>query len=201
MRHVEFRPYWYVPRSIARNEIVPLARKDPGYLKRNGMEVLSLEDSVLGDAAVPEILDQISRGALRVRQRPGLSNPLGLVKFVFPNAEAIYLHGTPRTDLFARSRRDFSHGCIRVEDPNRLAAWVLRDPRRWSRSAIVAAQRGSTTVRAALPRPMPVVVWYTTAVAAPDARAWFFADIYGHDQQLDRALRAEAITASMSWLH
>lgn len=201
MRYVEIRPYWYVPLSIARKEIIPLVQKDPAYLKRNAMEVLSPKDSVLGDAAVPEVLEQISRGTLRVRQRPGLSNPLGLVKFVFPNSEAIYLHGTPRTELFARTRRDFSHGCIRVEDPTRLAAWVLRDRPRWSRSAIVAAQRGSATVRASLTRPMPVVVWYTTAVATPDGKAWFYSDIYAHDRQLDEAMRADAMTASVSRQH
>jgi murein L,D-transpeptidase YcbB/YkuD len=201
MRYLEFRPYWYVPLSIARKEIIPLVQKDPEYFQRNQMEVVSLRDSVVGDATGPELLERISQGALRVRQRPGSSNPLGLVKFVFPNSEAIYLHGTPRTELFARTRRDFSHGCIRVEDPTTLADWVLRDRPRWSRSAIRAAQLGSATLRAWLSRPMPVVVWYTTAVAAPDGKAWFYPDIYGHDRQLDGALRSQAMTASMSWQH
>ena len=195
MRYVEFRPYWYVPLSIALKEIVPLLQRDPGYLTRNQMEVVDRRDSVIPDVS-PEIIERISRGTLRVRQRPGTSNPLGLVKFVFPNSEAIYLHGTPRTELFARTRRDFSHGCIRVEDPTTLAGWVLRDRPRWSRSAIVAAQRGRATVRASLSRPMPVVVWYTTAVAAPDGKAWFYPDIYGHDRRLDRALQTHALTAS-----
>jgi murein L,D-transpeptidase YcbB/YkuD len=185
-----------VPLSIAQKEIVPQAQKDPGYLRLHGMEIVTPRDSVLGDGATPELLGEISRGTLRVRQRPGPSNPLGLVKFVFPNPEAIYLHGTPRTEFFARTRRDFSHGCIRVEDPTTLAAWVLRDRPRWSRSAIVAAQRNSATVRGSLSRPMPVVVWYTTAVAAPDGKAWFYADIYGHDRELDQALHARAMTAS-----
>jgi L,D-transpeptidase YcbB len=196
MRYVEFRPYWYVPLSIARKEIIPLAQKNQGYLKRNAMEIVSLKDSVLGNAAPPEVLEQIALGALRVRQRPGPSNPLGLVKFVFPNSAAVYLHGTPRPELFERSRRDFSHGCIRVEAPTTLAAWVLQDRPRWSRAAIAATQQGSTTVRAYLRRPMPVVVWYTTAVAAPDGKAWFYSDIYGHDRELDQALRTKAITAS-----
>jgi murein L,D-transpeptidase YcbB/YkuD len=196
MRYVEFRPYWYVPLSIARKEILPLLQKDAGYLKRNGMEVVDRRGSVMPDGSLPETIERISQGTLRVRQRPGASNPLGLVKFVFPNSEAIYLHGTPRTELFERSRRDFSHGCIRVEDPTTLAGWVLRDLPGWSRSAIVAAQRGRATVRAALSRPMPVVVWYTTAVAAPDGKAWFYTDIYGHDRRLDQALRTQALTAS-----
>lgn len=201
MRYVEFRPYWYVPLSIARKEILPLLRKDPGYLYKNEMEVVNQRDSVIPDVTLPDGLEGISQGSLRVRQRPGASNPLGLVKFVFPNSEAIYLHGTPRTELFAWTRRDFSHGCIRVEDPTTLAGWVLGDHPRWSRSAIVAAQRGPTTVRASLSQPMPVVVWYTTAVAAPDGEAWFYSDIYGHDRQLDQALRTTAMTASArGWL-
>lgn len=196
MRYVEFRPYWYLPLSIAQKEILPLLDRDPEYLKRNEMEVVNQRDSVIPDVSIPGVIERISQGTLRVRQRPGTSNPLGLVKFVFPNTEAIYLHGTPRTELFARTRRDFSHGCIRVEDPTTLAGWVLRDRPRWSRSAIVAAQQGSATVRASLSRPMPVVVWYTTAVAAPDGRAWFYADIYGHDRQLDRALQTHTLSAS-----
>jgi L,D-transpeptidase YcbB len=197
MQYVEFRPYWYVPLSIARKEILPLVQKDPSYLNRNGMEIVNRSDSVIGHGMEPEILDRIGRGELRVRQRPGALNPLGLVKFVFPNAAAIYLHGTSRAELFARTRRDFSHGCIRVEDPTALAVWTLRDRPRWDRRAIVAAQQGSVTVRAVLTRPMPVVVWYTTAVAAPDGNAWFYADIYGHDRELDEALRMNEV-ASLS---
>jgi L,D-transpeptidase YcbB len=196
MRYVEFRPYWYVPFGIARKEIIPLVQKDPGYLRRSAMEIVSLKDSVLGDAGTPDILEQIGRGELRLRQRPGLANPLGLVKFVFPNSAAVYLHGTPRPELFERSRRDFSHGCIRIEDPTTLATWVLRDRARWGRSAIAAAQHGATTVRAYLSRPMPVVVWYTTAVSAPDGKARFYSDIYGHDRKLDQALQTRAVTAS-----
>jgi murein L,D-transpeptidase YcbB/YkuD len=117
------------------------------------------------------------------------------VKFVFPNAASVYLHGTPRADLFAQTRRDFSHGCIRVEDPTALAAWILRDQPRWTRQAVLQAQLGSSTVRAPLSRAMPVIVWYTTAVAAPDGKARFYADIYNHDRTLDQALRALGITS------
>ncbi|HEX6434550.1 MAG TPA: hypothetical protein VFZ87_09915, partial [Gemmatimonadales bacterium] len=84
----------------------------------------------------------------------------------------------------------FSHGCIRIENPTALAAWVLQDQAQWSRERIVAAQTAPATSRALLPRPMPVVVFYTTAVASPDGRAWFYPDIYGHDRELDEALRA-----------
>jgi murein L,D-transpeptidase YcbB/YkuD len=190
MRYVEFRPVWNVPRSILLEEIMPLLRRDPGYLDRNDMELVGSRDRVVGSVVTSELLDQLNRGELRVRQRPGGGNPLGSTKFVFPNAANVYLHGTPRAELFALTRRDFSHGCIRIEDPTALAIWVLRDQPRWARDSIVASQRGGTTARALLTRSMPVVIFYTTAVATPEGQAWFFQDIYGHDRELDEALRA-----------
>jgi murein L,D-transpeptidase YcbB/YkuD len=117
-----------------------------------------------------------------------------LTKFVFPNSSAVYLHGTPRSDLFARTRRDFSHGCIRLQDPTALALWVLRDQPRWTREGIAAAEQSNYTTRAWLTRPVPVIIFYTTAVAAPNGSAWFYSDIYGHDRELDQALRAGPIT-------
>ena len=194
LRYVEFRPYWNVPRSIALKEIVPLLQHDPTYLSMNDMELVGPGDSIIGSAVTSEILQRLGRGELRIRQRPGARNPLGSTKFVFPNSAAIYLHGTPRTDLFALTRRDFSHGCIRLEDPTALALWVLRDQPRWSPERVTAAQEGSGTSRAWLTRPVPVIVFYTTAVAAPDGNAWFYADIYGHDRELDEALRAVPMT-------
>jgi murein L,D-transpeptidase YcbB/YkuD len=194
LRYVEFRPYWNVPRSIVVGEIAPLLQRKPQYLQENDMELVGPGDRVVGSIVSPKLLDQLSRGELRVRQRPGARNSLGLTKFVFPNAASVYLHGTPRTELFSHTRRDFSHGCIRVEDPRALAAWVLRDQPRWSRERIIAAQEGLSTTRAWLTHPMPVIVFYTTAVAAPDGSAWFYADIYGHDRELDEALRAGPIS-------
>ncbi len=189
LRYLEFRPYWYLPASITTKEIVPLLRSDPQYLRRNEMDILASGGRIVDSTLTPEIVERLKRGELRLRQRPGAHNPLGLVKFVFPNRESIYLHGTPRPDLFAQTRRDFSHGCIRVEDPTVLAAWVLQDQPRWNRAAIMAAQGGTVTLRAPLTRAMPVVVWYATAVAAPDGRAWFYSDLYGHDLSLNAALQ------------
>lgn len=189
MRYLEFRPTWNVPRTILMEEIMPQLRRDPDHLRRNRMELIGPRDRVIGSRVSAELLDSLERGELRVRQRPGGENPLGSVKFVFPNAANVYLHATPRTELFAHSRRDFSHGCIRVEDPTALAAWVLRDQPRWSRDSIIAAQKGKVTSRAMLTRPIPVVIFYTTAVATPMGGVWFFQDIYRHDQELDEALR------------
>ena len=190
LRYVEFRPAWNVPRSILVEEIVPRLKQDPGYLRRNNMEVVGPRDRVVESVAVDDLLDRLTRGELRPRQRPGEGNPLGPTKFVFPNTANVYLHGTPQTELFAPARRDFSHGCVRLEDPAGLAAWVLRDQPRWPLDSILSAQRGKTTTRALLTRPMPVVIFYTTAVATPDGRLWFYPDVYGHDRKLEEALRA-----------
>ena len=194
MRYVEFGPYWNVPLSITVKEIVPLLQRDSTYLSRNDMEIVGARDSVIGSLVSADILERLRRGELRVRQRPGAGNPLGRTKFVFPNSAAVYLHGTPRPDLFAQTRRDFSHGCIRVEDPVALAQWVLRDQPRWSRARILGAQEGLSPTRAWLTRAMPVVIFYTTAVAVPDGSAWFYDDIYGHDRELDEALRAGPVS-------
>ena len=190
LRYVEFRPYWNVPRSILIGEILPILARRPDYLRANAMEIVGARDRVLGDEATPALLDRLRRGELRVRQRPGPDNALGLAKFVFPNAADVYMHGTPQTELFARSRRDFSHGCIRVEDPAGLARWVLRGDPEWTRERIGAAMGGPRTTRVLLDRPIPVLVFYTTAVARADGTAWFYPDIYGHDRALAEALRA-----------
>jgi murein L,D-transpeptidase YcbB/YkuD len=194
MRYVEFRPYWNVPRSIVMAEIVPALRRNPRYLTQNDMELVGPGDRVVGSLVTAELVDQLRSGQLRVRQRPGSENALGLIKFAFPNSASVYLHGTPRTELFSHSRRDFSHGCIRVEDPTALAEWVLRDQPGWNGEVIQAVQRGRATVRAWLSRPLPVIVFYTTAVAAPGGNAWFYSDIYGHDRALDDALKASPVS-------
>ncbi|HEX8738930.1 MAG TPA: L,D-transpeptidase family protein, partial [Casimicrobiaceae bacterium] len=124
MRSVEFHPYWNVPRSIVRNELLPTIRRDRSYLQREDMELVGPGgevESAVDDAA----LAALAAGKLRVRQRPGPKNALGRIKFVLPNTMDVYLHDTPARQLFARSRRDFSHGCIRVGDPVALAAFVL----------------------------------------------------------------------------
>ena len=189
MRYIEFRPYWNVPRSILVKEVVPALRRNPKYLQNNNMEMVGPRDRPAGDLPGPAELARLLRGALRVRQRPGPDNSLGLAKFVFPNAQNIYLHGTPNTQLFARSRRDFSHGCIRVETAPALAAWLLRDQAEWTPDRIRQAMDAPTGSRVLLSEPVPVIIFYTTAVVRPDGSAWFYADIYGHDRELDEALR------------
>jgi murein L,D-transpeptidase YcbB/YkuD len=190
LRYLAFQPYWNVPRSILVGEILSQLRRRPEYLRDHGMEVIGPRDRSLGDVVTPAVLSQLTSGAVRVRQRPSPRNPLGRVKFVFPNAADVYLHGTPDTALFARQRRDFSHGCIRVEDPAALAWWVLRDQPAWTRDSVDAAIAAKPTRRVLLSRPMPVILFYTTAVAVPGRGIAFYDDIYGHDRRLDEALRA-----------
>ncbi len=189
LRAVEFSPYWNVPRNILRNETLPRLARDPGYLGREDMELVSTR----GDGRVLTSIDATSlealhAGELRVRQRPGAKNALGGVKFVLPNTMEIYLHGTPARELFERTRRDFSHGCIRVQDPGTLAAFVLQGKPEWTAAAIDAATGAGRNRTVALEAPLPVVVFYTTAIVDAGGRALFLPDIYGHDGRLLAAL-------------
>jgi murein L,D-transpeptidase YcbB/YkuD len=192
MREVVFRPYWNVPRSIVRHEVLPAIARDARYLRREDMEIVRGDgDDAPAVDATPENLALLADGRLRLRQRPGPRNALGLVKFVFPNGDDVYLHGTPETVPFERARRDFSHGCVRVQDTVALAQWVLRDAREpWTRDRIEAAMAAQRTRRVALPRPIPVLLFYVTAVAMPDGTVRFADDLYGHDARLVRALAA-----------
>jgi len=188
---VIFRPYWEVPRDIALEQLLPALEKDLRYAEREDLELVDRSGRPAGDFDAAA-LAQVREGSLHLRQRPGDRNALGLVKFAFPNEYSIYLHGTPSARLFARSRRDFSHGCIRVEDPERLASWVLRGDPQWTAERIRAAISGADTVRARPPQPIPVLILYTTAIAGEDGVVQFFDDIYGQDRALERALAAQA---------
>jgi len=193
LEYVIFRPYWNVPPGILRAEVLPAIRKDPAYLTRNDMEIVQGQaDDAKPVAATPENLALLTRGLLRVRQRPGPRNSLGLVKFMLPNAENVYLHSTPAQELFSRARRDFSHGCVRVERPVDLAVWVLRDVAGWDRARVVAAMERGKPTRVNLPRSLPVILFYTTAIVELDGRPGFYEDLYGHDQRLLEALGARS---------
>ena len=189
MKYVIFRPYWNIPTSIQRRELVPQIRKDRDYLPKNAYEVTNSRGDVVSDGTVSdEIFEGLRRGELSVRQRPGPKNSLGLVKFMFPNEYDVYLHGTPATELFSRSRRDFSHGCIRVEDPEKLAVWALAEDPAWTETRIQAAMQGAGTVQVNLERPIPVLVLYTTAVTLENGAVKFLQDIYGYDAAMEKIL-------------
>jgi murein L,D-transpeptidase YcbB/YkuD len=188
MRELIFRPYWYPPDSILSGEILPDLRRNPAYLAKNEMEIVAgFDEGARRLPATPANLDRLRSGALRLRQRPGPRNALGLLKFVFPNDYTVYMHGTPAPELFGRARRDFSHGCIRLEDPAALAGFVL-DSAEWTRSRIEQAMNGARTLPVQLPRQVPVVIFYTTAIVRADGTIAFFEDVYGEDARLQRVL-------------
>ncbi len=190
MKYIIFRPYWNVPLSIARAEIIPALQKDSSYLAKKGFEVTDQSGKIVTSGAVSaDVLAQLRSGKLLVRQRPGPSNSLGLIKFIFPNEHNVYLHSTPAQSLFSQSRRDFSHGCIRLEKPADLAAWLLRDQPKWTLDAVKAAmQSGPDNQQVNLSPPVPVVIIYLTAVVEENGEIYFFNDIYGHDQTLNAVL-------------
>jgi L,D-transpeptidase YcbB len=193
MTYVVFRPYWDVPYNIAVREIIPDARSNPaGYLARHRYEIVN----GYGDAA-PQLpptgdsLQAVAAGTARIRQKPGDRNSLGSVKFMLPNPHNVYLHDTPADHLFARARRDFSHGCVRLSDPAALARHVFRDDPAWTAERIDEAMAGDKAVTVKLARPIRVYFVYATAMAS-DERVFFFEDIYGHDATLDAALLRQA---------
>jgi len=189
MRYVIFRPYWEVPPSIAQREILPALERNPAYLTKASLEFVDArQNPVPSESVTPDTVQQLRKGQLFVRQRPGPKNSLGLVKFIFPNEFDVYMHDTPSTELFAKSRRDFSHGCIRLEKPAELAAWVLRDNPGWTRERIHTAMNGDKTEQVNLAHPIPVLILYATVIVSEDGVVHFYDDIYGHDAALDRAL-------------
>jgi murein L,D-transpeptidase YcbB/YkuD len=151
------------------------------------MEIVALG----GTDVFPPTLDSVEKlaaGTARLRQRPGPDNALGGVKFLFPNRYGVFLHDTPFPGIFQKSRRDFSHGCIRLEDPVGLATWVLHDRPEWTPSAIASAMAASGETRVPVRDRIVVIVFYTTVIVRSDGTVWFFDDIYGHDAKLERAL-------------
>ena len=189
MEYVIFRPYWNPPQSVIVKELVPKARRDPSFLEKEGMEIVASGDEKATPLPpTPENLSKVVAGRLRLRQKPGPKNALGLAKFIFPNDEDVYMHGTPSPQLFSRARRDFSHGCIRLENPAKFAEWVLRDQPMWTREKIEAAMQGDKPTRVNLKQPLTVVLFYDTVHVNSEGVLFFMDDIYGHDQALDAAL-------------
>ena len=167
LKHVVFSPYWNVPRSIVRNEIYPAMKRNPGYLRRNNMEQTGT-----------------SGGLPVIRQKPGPANALGKVKFIFPNSFNIYFHDTPSKSLFDRSRRAFSHGCIRLAEPKKLATYLLRDNKDWNDQRITAAMNAGKERWVPVKDSVAVMITYFTAWVDADGLLNFRDDIYGHDAEL-----------------
>ena len=186
MLWIEFSPYWNIPASIARKETVPKIRANPGYLASQGMEFVGAGG--VSTAVTSANLDAVLAGQQRIRQRPGPKNALGDIKFMLPNNQNIYLHHTPSTGLFNRTRRDFSHGCVRIEEPVALALWVLHDQPKWTEERIRQSMGLPRPVTARLAEPVPVLLTYQTAVV-DDGVLRFVPDLYGQDALLEQALK------------
>jgi murein L,D-transpeptidase YcbB/YkuD len=198
LRYVIFRPYWDVPRSIVLREMLPRIQADIGYLPRNHLELVNGQ-SDSGPVVLPtrDAVAALAAGALRLRQRPGDDNALGLVKFVFPNTHDVYMHGTPARQLFLQSRRAFSHGCIRVNDPVALAQYVLRNTAgNWDEAKVTAAMQSNTPLRVEIKQPIRVMILYGTAVATEAGATDFFDDIYGQDRRLETLLGLSPVSGA-----
>ena len=188
MRFIDFMPYWNVPYSIVKKEILPKLMENPGYLDKENMELVTTFGNEARAVAFTESsIAGLLRGSLRIRQRPGKKNALGKVKFIFPNKADVYLHDTPSQTLFRKSRRDFSHGCVRVANPEGLAEFALKN--QWDKEAIQQALQTPKTRRVILKKSIPVLFFYVTAFFDQDNNLTFYPDIYGNDIVLLDALK------------
>lgn len=190
MKYLIFRPYWNVPVDITKKELVPHMERSPGYLAAHNYEVVNSK----GEAESGVSAERLAHGGALVREKPGPKNSLGLVKFMFPNQYDIYLHSTPQQELFSRTRRDFSHGCVRVEKPADLAAWVLdgqkdKEGQDWDLQHVTdAMQNGEDNRQVNLKTPLPIVIFYLTARVDEGGKVNFFDDLYGYDADMQKVL-------------
>jgi len=171
LNQVVFSPYWNVPPSIVAKEILPAINKNPNYIAKENMEITGNDD-----------------GLPVVRQKPGPGNALGKVKFLFPNSFNIYFHDTPSKSLFEKDKRAYSHGCIRVKEPEKLANYILRNQPEWSAEKINEAMNSGEEKYVKVKNPIPVVITYYTAWVDENGRLNFREDIYGHDSNLAKKM-------------
>ena len=192
MTYLIINPSWYIPDSIARKEIIEKIKNDPHYLAKQNIEVLRGRGSH-EEKIAPERIDwsKVTPDTLiyRFRQEPGPLNPLGRIKFMFPNQFGVYLHDSPSKRLFSENVRTFSHGCTRIERPIDLGEYVLRDAQDWTREKLLDAVEKGTEQKVLIPRPLNVHFLYLTAWVDEGRTLQFRNDIYGRDNRLDEALR------------
>jgi murein L,D-transpeptidase YcbB/YkuD len=188
MSYLVFRPYWNIPYSILTEEILPLLEHNPNYLERNDLEIVAnFSHQATPLPNTPENIKQLHSKQLHLRQRPGHKNALGHIKFMFPNNYNIYLHDTPATSLFRQSKRDLSHGCIRVENPSALALFALSNNPGWTKQKIAEAMYSDTPSIVNLKQKIPVLIFYSTALVTQSGVS-FYPDIYAHDSALKLAI-------------
>lgn len=199
MTYLVFNPFWHVPPRLAVQDILPKVRSNPQYLQEEGIRVFrgwGFETVELNPDDVDWENLKAANFHLRFRQEPGVKNALGKVKFMFPNRFNVYLHDSPARELFGRSERAFSSGCIRVEKPVELAAYLLRDDPAWNPDRIRREMEGVAEKTVLLPSEMPIHLLYWTAWVEADGSIHFRKDIYGRDELLRRALEKHPPGAS-----
>jgi len=190
---VELNPYWNVPPSIARRELVPKIAADPGYLAKHDMRILQGPAGHAVEVA-PDSVDwrRFSASGFRLRQEPGPLNPLGQVKFFLPNPYGVYLHDTPEKALFQRETRALSHGCVRVENAMELAARLLQDEPGWSAERLASEAATGRNLQIPLSKPVPVAFIYVTGWVDPEGLVQFRSDLYRRDPAVILAARPES---------
>ncbi len=184
---VEFNPYWGVPLSIIVNEMMPKLRNDPTYLDRTGYEVTTASGARVSSASVDWHSVATRSSTINVRQLPGRSNALGELKILFPNKHAIYMHDTPSKRLFKKDMRAFSHGCIRLQDPRAMAAAVLGKSEDYVASRIAEGRNNDDPVTLNIPI---YIAYFTAWPNAETGKVGYFADVYGRDGYLEKAIAA-----------
>ena len=192
MKYMEFMPYWNIPRSILDKEIRPKIQSDKQFLNKQSIEFVEYQIDDPEEIDENGVIHQLKHSFLRARQLPGNKNPLGKVKFIFPNKDDVYMHDTPARGAFSRDRRDLSHGCVRVSDAGKLAEFVLKNQQGWDKETIQQAMMGDKTQHVSLKTSIPVMFYYTTAYAGQDNKLRFYPDIYGYDEQLQSAINKSA---------
>jgi len=196
--YLEFNPTWTIPPGILRNDTLPSIKKDPNYLASKNIRVIDRNGKFVDPATVN--WSQYSKGVpYTLRQEPGPNNSLGTVKFIFPNEHFVFLHDTPHRELFAHSERAFSSGCIRVEDPLKLAELVLDQPDKYPRSELEQIVASRKTQRIHPSPKVPVVIVYLTASVDSDGAVRFYKDIYDRDQKVLDALNGPVIVKVPGW--
>jgi murein L,D-transpeptidase YcbB/YkuD len=191
MTYLVFNPTWTSPRSITVNEILPKVKRDRTYLQAQSIDVIDRSGNVMDQSRLDWAQYNRNYFPYTLRQRPGPNNALGQVKFIFPNPHSVFLHDTPSRELFSRTRRNFSHGCIRVQHPLKFAKFLLNDEATWSPAAIQEAVASGKTQTVFLPQPLPVLLLYWTAQVDGDGVVSFIPDIYDRDAAVLHGLSEE----------
>jgi L,D-transpeptidase YcbB len=184
MTAIEFNPHWSVPLSISHDEILPRLKTDPDFITRNNMELM-LGDSVVN---ITDFSTYTKKNfPFTIRQKPGVDNSLGVVKFIFPNRYSVYFHDTPSKSLFEKDIRAFSHGCVRVHKPLDLANFILADEGFTPKQISEIVKSGKNTV-IGLKKRIPVIITYWTCGIDAKNQVYFFKDIYGRDKLILKEL-------------